>query len=139
MQSPLFTQYAWIITKEYNQLFTYKPMFYQWNIERLLSAVYTLLKCVKPLPSYNTSAADDLKNVYSNIWKIYIIVGWLPKKVEIFVATGEIARFEFQKSSAADALKCVYRCERVYSIFINPFPSLSLTIETIWSKYRKCL
>ena len=46
------------------------------------------------------------------------------KRVENSLAKGEIARFEqilllsqcFQKSSAADVSKCVYRWERVKSI-----------------------
>ena len=63
-------------------------------------------------PTYNKSAADDFKNVYSKIWKISIIVGLITnKKIENFVSKGEIARFEqflllsqyFQKSSAAYA------------------------------------
>ena len=34
-----------------------------------------------PSPTYNKSAADDFKNVYSNIWKISIIVGIITEKI----------------------------------------------------------
>ena len=54
------------------------------------------------------------------------------KKVEKIMAKGEIARFEqflllsqcFQKSSAVDASKCMYRLERVNS-FLHPFSSIN--------------
>ena len=72
---------------------------------------------VYPFPTYYKSAADDFKNVYSNICKISIIVGIITVKFEW--QKGKLlvlSKFSFchnvSKLSAADASKCLYRWEK---------------------------
>ena len=66
----------------------------------------------QPFPSYSKYVTDDFEAVYTQIWKIAIIVGIITEKsLKYIVAKGEIARFEqflllsrcFQKSCDEDA------------------------------------
>ena len=78
-----------------------------------------LRKSVDPFFTYNESSADNFENIIAEIWSISLNINIIIKYLKTLLEKEEIVLLQqcFQRSSAADASKCVYSWKRAIHLY----------------------